>query len=225
MDPLKRHHVRSSPDFHIEEQYDGIVAGFDEVGCGPWAGPVVAGGVVLIREKIPHELASQIQDSKKLTPLKRLKVFQALKALEGTAVFWAVGLCSVREIEALNIRQAALKAMERAEEALVSLLPSHLSPVVGLVDGRAVPRLSCPVHPVVKGDQLSLTVAAASVFAKITRDQMMKNLSTAYPHYGWDRNAGYGTKAHRHALETYGPTVHHRRTFAPIRTLINGFKG
>lgn len=209
------------PDFSFEQAHSGYVVGFDEAGCGPWAGPVVAAAAILVKEKFPPELACQINDSKKLTAIKREKIFSHLTLLEGEFCFLSVGICSVEEIDALNIREAAIRAMERASWALK--LPLSIIPSLGLADGTAKPKLPYPVRSLVKGDSLSLSIAAASIVAKVTRDQIMKKLSVLHPEYGWERNAGYGTAYHQTALMRYGITPHHRKTFAPIARLL-GFE-
>ena len=160
------------PDFSFEQAHSGYVVGFDEAGCGPWAGPVVAAAAVLVKEKFPPELACQINDSKKLTAIKREKIFSHLNILEGESCFLSVGMCSVEEIDALNIREAAIRAMERASRALK--LPLSITPSLGLADGTVKPKLPYPVRSLVKGDSLSLSIAAASIVAKVTRDQIMK---------------------------------------------------
>ena len=206
------------PDFSFEQAHSGYVVGFDEAGCGPWAGPVVAAAAILVKEKFPPELACQINDSKKLTTIKREKIFSHLNILEGESCFLSVGMCSVEEIDALNIREAAIRAMERASRALK--LPLSITPSLGLADGTVKPKLPYPVRSLVKGDSLSLSIAAASIVAKVTRDQIMKKLSVLHPEYGWERNAGYGTAYHQSALMRYGVTPHHRKTFAPIARLL-----
>jgi ribonuclease HII len=206
------------PDFSFEQAHSGYVVGFDEAGCGPWAGPVVAAAAILVKEKFPPELACQINDSKKLTAIKREKIFSHLNILEGESCFLSVGMCSVEEIDALNIREAAIRAMERASRALK--LPLSITPSLGLADGTVKPKLPYPVRSLVKGDSLSLSIAAASIVAKVTRDQIMKKLSVLHPEYGWERNAGYGTAYHQSALMRYGVTPHHRKTFAPIARLL-----
>jgi len=206
------------PDFSFEQAHSGYVVGFDEAGCGPWAGPVVAAAAILVKEKFPPELACQINDSKKLTAIKREKIFSHLNILEGESCFLSVGMCSVEEIDALNIREAAIRAMERASRALK--LPLSITPSLGLADGTVKPKLPYPVRSLVKGDSLSLSIAAASIVAKVTRDQIMKKLFVLHPEYGWERNAGYGTAYHQSALMRYGVTPHHRKTFAPIARLL-----
>jgi len=208
------------PDFSFEQAHSGYVVGFDEAGCGPWAGPVVAAAAILVKEKFPPELACQINDSKKLTAIKREKIFSHLNILEGESCFLSVGMCSVEEIDALNIREAAIRAMERASRTLTLKLPLSITPSLGLADGTVKPKLPYPVRSLVKGDSLSLSIAAASIVAKVTRDQIMKKLSALHPEYGWERNAGYGTAYHQTALMRYGVTPHHRKTFAPIARLL-----
>lgn len=206
------------PDFSYETEANGFVIGFDEVGCGPWAGPVVAGAALLIFDKIPSSLVSQIDDSKKLTRLRRQKIYNLIQEGQGDFCFTATGQASLKEIEQLNIRQASFLAMQRAADALS--LPIDISPTLALVDGRIKPVLSYPVLCIPKGDSLSLSIAVASIVAKVTRDQFMKNIARHYPDYGWDHNAGYGTLHHRQALARFGVTPYHRHTFAPIARLL-----
>lgn len=202
------------PDFFHESQFQvPYVAGLDEAGCGPWAGPVVAGAVILL-PAFPKALQGALNDSKKLTARRRETLFHALQKENGHTCHYGVGQASVEEIDHLNIRQAALLAMKRAFEALA------LSPQAALVDGIAMPALPCAVECLPKGDALSLSVAAASIVAKVTRDHLMQALAQEYPAYAWEKNAGYGTKAHSLALQQHGVTPHHRRSFAPIRHLL-----
>ncbi len=181
----------------------GGVAGIDEVGRGPWAGPVVAAAVVLEPDAIPKGIA----DSKVLTREEREALFDALHA-SGAAI--GVGAAGLAEIEELNILGASLVAMRRAAAAL------GCRPALALVDGTRAPVLTCPVRTLIGGDGISVTIAAASIIAKVTRDRLMARLSLRHPGYGWERNAGYGTDEHREALARLGPSPHHRRTFAPV---------
>ena len=190
------------PDFSLEEAAGGIVAGIDEAGRGPWAGPVVAAAVILERGAIPAGL----DDSKVLSRKRRENLYDALL---GTARA-GVGAAGVDEIDSLNILAASLLAMQRAVADLGAV------PDLALVDGNRAPRLPCPVRCVVKGDALSLSIAAASIVAKVTRDRLMADLAVSWPGYGWERNAGYGTREHRAALERLGVTPEHRKSFAPI---------
>ena len=196
------------PDYSLERQAGGRVAGVDEAGRGPWAGPVVAAAAILDYPTLPGSLRRRLDDSKKLSAKTRESL---LAELEGCAEI-GVGMADPREIEALNILQATMLAMRRACDAL----PRR--PDFALVDGNRAPALACPCRTVVKGDALSLSISAASIVAKVTRDRLMKTLADDYPGYGWERNAGYGTAEHRAALERLGITPHHRRSFAPIAT-------
>ncbi len=199
------------PDLVLELQHGGRVAGVDEVGRGPLAGPVVAAAVVF-PHGVPDSLAALIDDSKKLTAAAREAACAAMAA-SGLAEI-AVAAASVAEIERLNILGASLLAMRRA----VSRLP--VAPDLALVDGNRAPTLGCPVRCVVGGDALCLSIAAASVVAKVVRDRAMARLGVRFPEYGWGRNAGYGTLAHRAALQRLGPTAHHRRGFGTVRALL-----
>ncbi len=198
------------PDFSIEDRLEGIICGVDEAGRGPWAGPVVAAAVVLARDKMPAALIGGLDDSKKLSAEKRAMLFTRLHECASIGV----GVAEVNEIDEINILQATMKAMARAVEGL------SLSPAVALVDGNRAPELSCPVRCVVKGDGISLSIAAASIIAKVTRDRIMAGLADLNPGYGWETNQGYGTKAHRAGLAKLGITSHHRKTYAPIRAII-----
>ena len=190
------------PDLNIERARGGLVAGVDEVGRGPWAGPVVAAAVILDGDAIPQG----IDDSKALTRARREVLFAALQA----SATIGVGQATVDEIEHLNILTAAMLAMARAVEDL-GVVPGH-----ALIDGNRAPDLPCPSTTVVGGDRRSLSIAAASIIAKVTRDALMARLAADHPGYGWERNAGYGTAEHRAALDRLGVTEHHRRGFKPI---------
>ena len=190
------------PDLTFESAHAGPVAGVDEVGRGPWAGPVVSAAVILERGAIPPG----IDDSKALTRARRETLFEAL---QGCAII-GIGQATVEEIERLNILAAAMLAMSRAVNAL-DVVPGH-----ALIDGNRLPQLPCPATALVGGDGCSLSIAAASVIAKVTRDRIMAELAADLPGYGWERNAGYGTAEHRAGLDRLGVTVHHRRGFKPI---------
>lgn len=195
------------PDFSREMALGGLVAGIDEVGRGPWAGPVVAAAVILD----PTHLPEGINDSKQLSKPRREALREQIMA---SAVAVGVGVCTPEEIDRLNILGATKLAMLRAYEGL------GVTPSTALIDGNQLPALPCAMQALVKGDALSLSIAAASIVAKVTRDQMMEDLAHEFPHYGWERNAGYGTALHQQALARYGVTPHHRRSFAPIRALL-----
>ena len=182
------------------------VCGIDEAGRGPWAGPVVAAAVILMPDDIPAGLA----DSKVLSKQRRAVLFDELsrRAVVG------VGRADVEEIDRLNILAATMLAMARAVAALAQQ-PNH-----ALVDGNRPPALPCGVECLVKGDARCLSIAAASIIAKVTRDREMTALGERFPGFGWERNAGYGTAEHRLALARLGPNEMHRRSFAPIRRLL-----
>ena len=194
------------PDFSREAAIGGRVAGVDEVGRGPLAGPVLAAAVVL-PAKLPEGLALMLDDSKKLTPKKRAAALLVLRA-SGAEI--GVGAASVREIYSLNILHASFLAMRRAIAALPAT-PDHV-----LVDGNKTPGIAIPCTALVGGDGLSLSIAAASIVAKETRDRLMRQLDARYPQYGWARNAGYAAAIHREAIIAHGPTPHHRRGFGPL---------
>jgi ribonuclease HII len=206
----KAGHLRIMPDFSHEE--DAIargartVAGVDEAGRGPLAGPVTAAAVVLDPARIPEGL----DDSKKLTANARNRLYDQILASARVSVAHA----TVEEIDKLNILYASHLAMERAVLGL--------GPVChALIDGNMIPKaLPCPATALVKGDALSLSVAAASIVAKVIRDRIMVDLAQQHPGYGWEKNAGYPTKAHRTALEALGPTPHHRRSFGPVHKML-----
>lgn len=183
------------------------VAGVDEVGRGPFAGPVTAAAVVLDPARIPPGLA----DSKALTAKRR----DLLAAALSEAAEVSIAHASVAEIDAMNILTASHLAMRRALEGLPT------PPDFALIDGNRLPGgLSCPAEAVVKGDAKSVSIAAASIVAKVARDAIMATLAQQHPGYGWERNAGYGTKEHKVALLNLGVTPHHRRSFAPIRNIL-----
>lgn len=196
------------PDLHYETAAGGIVCGIDEVGRGPLAGPVVAAAVILPSD-LPEVLRDELNDSKALSARKRERLFPVI--LEHCRV--GLGYGSVEEIDRVNILQATFLAMRRAYAELGQ--PVRMA----LVDGNRPPPLPCPVQCIVKGDSLSLSIAAASVVAKVTRDRLMAELARDHPGYGWERNAGYGTEEHRLALRRLGLTPHHRRSFAPVADL------
>ena len=201
------------PDFTREALHGGRVAGVDEAGRGPLAGPVVAAAVVF-PAGVPDWLRPRLDDSKKLTAAARQAAFDALHGC--CAVEIGIGAASVGEIARLNILWASLLAMRRAVLRLPNL------PDLALVDGNQAPDLPCPVQCCIGGDALSLSVAAASIVAKVVRDRAMARLAARYPDYGWLANAGYGTAAHREALWRLGATVHHRAGFGAVARLATG---
>jgi ribonuclease HII len=194
------------PDLSYETRLGGIVAGVDEVGRGPLAGPVVAAAVIL-PSCLPETLAGMIDDSKKLNPARRALVLAGLHAC-GAEI--ALGAASVAEIHRLNILHASLLAMRRAI-ARLPRAPQHV-----LVDGNKSPGCAIPCTTIIGGDGISLSIAAASIAAKVLRDALMARLDARYPGYGWARNAGYGASAHREAILRQGATPHHRMGFGPL---------
>lgn len=196
------------PTLKLEREYEGRVCGVDEAGCAPLAGPVVAAAVVLPAGPKPRKLRG-LTDSKLLPAHQREHYFGIIQQIAQVGV----GLASVGEIERLNIFHADMLAMQRAVEALAK------PPDFALVDGRAAPALGCAAKAVVKGDRRSLSIAAASVVAKVVRDRLMRELAAQHPAYGWHTNAGYGTDVHYLGLLRKGPTEYHRRGFAPLNTL------
>jgi ribonuclease HII len=187
----------------------GPIAGVDEAGRGPLAGPVVAAAVILDRRRIPRGL----DDSKQMQPDAREKAYARIF---DSALAIGVGEASVDEIDLVNIRQATHLAMARAIRALA------LRPDFALVDGNDAPALPCSCDTIVDGDARSVSIAAASIIAKVTRDRMMRALHANFPGYGWFTNKGYGTMEHLDALGRLGPCVHHRRSFAPVHNILYG---
>lgn len=196
--------------FRFEDQWriEGRrwIAGVDEAGRGPLAGPVTAAAVTLPADFDPHALAG-VRDSKQLNESERERLYEAIVK---TAASYAVAHASPREIDGLDIRRASLLAMKRAVENL-STAPDYV-----LVDGRDYPDLDIPGEAVIKGDQKSLAVGAASILAKVTRDRMMDSLHARYPQYGFNRHKGYPTQHHRDALKLFGASAIHRKTFAHV---------
>ncbi|WP_235927706.1 ribonuclease HII [Sandarakinorhabdus rubra] len=188
-----------------------MIAGVDEAGRGPWAGPVVAAAVIL-----DGPVPAGLDDSKKLSAARRQALFAALRASRCRI---GVGLASVVEIDRLNILQATYLAMTRAVAGL------DVEPALVLVDGNRLPKWRWPARAIVGGDGSEPAIAAASIIAKVTRDAIMADLDLQHPGYGWATNQGYGTAAHAAALKRLGVTVHHRRSFAPIRALCEESSG
>ena len=200
-----------TPDYSLEtsalSRGARVIAGVDEVGRGPLAGPVTAAAVILDASRIPNGL----NDSKKLTAKRREALSEELEAVAHISVAHA----SVEEIDSLNILRASHLAMERAVEGL-PVTPDYL-----LIDGNLIPRgLSIPSEAVVRGDARSFSIAAASIVAKLCRDRIMWDLAQHYPGYGWETNMGYPSKSHRLALENLGVTPHHRRSFKPVHNIL-----
>ncbi len=183
-----------------------LVAGVDEAGRGPLAGPVTAAAVILD----PQRPIAGLDDSKKLSIKKRQRLEAEIKQC---ALYWSVATASVEEIDQINILQASMLAMRRAVKGL------GVQPHFALVDGNHLPGLACAARAVVRGDSLHGEISAASILAKESRDRLMQQLALDFPVYGFERHKGYPTKHHIEALSLYGASVHHRRSFAPIRRL------
>ncbi len=199
--------MKLGPNYVFESASPQPVCGVDEVGRGPWAGPVVTAAVILDPANIPTGL----NDSKKLTAARREGLFEKINA----SAHVAIGMASVEEIDRINILQATFLAMRRAVEAL------DVPPAFALIDGNKIPpALVCDARAIVKGDSRSVSIAAASIIAKVTRDRLMCDLSATYPGYAWETNMGYGTKAHQEGLARLGVTPHHRRSFKPIHKML-----
>jgi ribonuclease HII len=195
------------PTFRFERRCEAQpVAGIDEAGRGPLAGPVIAAAVVLDMARLPRRIARRIDDSKQLPACERKELFELVRPYAAIGV----GGASVTEIDSINILRATYLAMRRA----VTRLP--VRPAIALVDGNGAPDLPCEVRTIIDGDALSLSIAAASIVAKVTRDRLMMLLARHHPGYGWEHNAGYGTDEHRDALLRLGLTPHHRRSFRPV---------
>lgn len=195
-----------APTFEIEDGFSGPVAGVDEAGRGPWAGPVVAAAVILDRKAVPDG----VHDSKLLSEKRRREIAASL----WKSARIGVGVANVEEIDTINILRASLLAMARAVANLA------VAPKVAIVDGNIKPTLACPAYTVVKGDMKCLSIAAASIIAKTTRDRMMLELARDYPNYSWASNKGYACAAHAKALDSFGVTPHHRRSFVKIHNML-----
>lgn len=199
--------MHSVPDFSIElDCGKKVIAGVDEAGRGPLCGPVVAGAVIF--KKYDFENIPLITDSKQMSEKQRQIAYDWLT--NNPDVLWAVGQCSAKEIDELNILKASLMAMKRAVSAL------DVSPEYCLVDGNKMPDKMVG-KSVIKGDSLSVSIAAASIIAKQTRDAIMRDLSKQFPQYCWDKNAGYPTQQHLQAIDKYGINEHYRKTYRPVR--------
>ena len=197
------------PNFLIEEDFgwpNKLIAGIDEAGRGPWAGPVVSAAVVLNKKNIPSDL----NDSKKISEKKRQSLYSSIY----NSHFVGVGISSIEEIDNLNILQATFLSMKRALDNLDCSVDAIL------VDGNLDPGFDYKTECIVNGDSISFSIAAASIIAKVTRDNLMSKIHKEFPNYNWKRNKGYGTKEHRNALEIYGPCKYHRKSFSPINKML-----
>lgn len=200
------------PDFSRENAIGGPVCGLDEVGRGPLAGPVVAACVYVPEGSRALPFISDIRDSKKLAPAKLAELDSLIRA----QCLWSIAEVGPGEIDEINILQASLKAMRLACEG------ARIEFSYALVDGNRTPEsLPCPASPVIGGDARSISIAAASIVAKVHRDTLMRKLHAQHPQYGWDHNAGYPTAEHREALSIHGITPHHRKSFGPVRNYLS----
>lgn len=206
------------PDFSFEDKYSGLVVGVDEAGRGPWAGPVMAGAVVFLSRKVDKFLLDNLDDSKKLSAKKRDILYEKLIEERNKGnILAATGEASAQEIDNLNILQATFLAMSRAVKNLEKKVD------FALVDGNQKPKcLGCDCQTIIKGDARCYSIAAASIMAKVTRDRLMGKLAEQYPFYGFEKNAGYGTKAHIEGLHQHGVVKGvHRLSYKPIRQLLD----
>ncbi|MDP4796275.1 MAG: ribonuclease HII [Rhodospirillales bacterium] len=202
------------PDFAIEQAALDAghvrICGVDEAGRGPLAGPVIAAAVILDVHQLKKPLWQKLDDSKRMTATARDLLFDEIMATAEVGV----GIGGIDDIDLLNILGATMRAM--------ALAVGQLAPVpdLALIDGNRLPVLTCAAESFIKGDARSLSIAAASVIAKVTRDRIMQDLAAQFPGYGWERNAGYGTAEHMAALQNLGATPHHRKSFAPVRDVL-----
>ena len=199
------------PDLSIENKKRQLnfntIAGIDEAGRGPWAGPVYSAIVILNKDRIPKG----INDSKKVSEKKRMELYEEILLNHECGI----GFASPEEIDRLNILEATFLSMKRALKN-ISIKPDYI-----LVDGNLSPKFKIPHETIIKGDNISMSIAAASIIAKVTRDNVMLKLASTYIGYGWERNAGYPTREHIKALGALGATPHHRKTFAPVARLLD----
>lgn len=199
--------MKTNPDFSIELSRGGMIAGVDEAGRGPLCGPVVAAAVIFPRLDI--NIPVVIRDSKQMSPRGRAVAYDWITQ----NTIWATGSCNPAEIDELNILWASMRAMERAVAGL------SIRPEFCLIDGNRVPE-NIVGESVVRGDAKSLSIAAASIIAKETRDKIMRDLALQFPQYDWDKNAGYPTKSHLQAIEKYGINEYYRKSFGPVKERI-----
>lgn len=211
--------MTNTPSFDIEDRLDGLAAGIDEAGRGPLAGPVVASAVIIPSDVRDMDFIQSLNDSKKVTKKRR----EALYPLIKQHCIVGVGIVEPRDIDSLNILQATFKAMKLATANLSECI-HYTKPEWLLIDGNKAPLSKhYKIKTVVKGDSLSCSIAAASIIAKVTRDSIMEELHEKYPHYGWNSNAGYGSQSHRDAITQHGYTIHHRKSFEPVKSMDEKF--
>lgn len=210
------------PTFDLERSFKPLsIAGIDEAGCGPWAGPLVAAAVFLdhLQEELLAPVLPLIADSKSLTPARRLEAYGVLLSLPAGVFAYGISEIPSKVIDQLGLGKANRVAMEQAFSSLESSFSVFGTIQKALIDGIRAPSLTCATVLVKKGDQRSFSIAAASILAKVTRDQRMLELHQLYPHYGWDSNKGYGTKGHQEALHKWGLSPHHRLSFRPVNNI------
>ncbi|MCE7886112.1 MAG: ribonuclease HII [Alphaproteobacteria bacterium PRO2] len=212
--PEKVSKGKRGPDFSIERSAGGLVCGLDEVGRAPLAGAVVAACVFIPEEHLKKKIWMKVNDSKALTRGVREELVVEIREYSS----WAIGEACPREIETINIVQASFLAMRRAFDGMCGQF--GVQPDMALIDGHIRPKFPCAVQAVVKGDARSVSIAAASIIAKVHRDRMLTEMAMTHPHYGWERNVGYPTTEHLEAIDRHGITDHHRKTFAPVRNFI-----
>ncbi|MBR5599484.1 MAG: ribonuclease HII [Alphaproteobacteria bacterium] len=205
------------PDFELEDEVLGEVIGVDEAGRGPWVGPVVAGSVVFLKKEVNPFLLENLNDSKKISKKKREILYDLLREEQKLGnIKIGIGQASAKEIDELNILNATFLAMKRA------ISQCEIEPVLVLIDGNRLPKnFEYNAKAVVKGDAKSYSISAASIVAKVYRDKLMEEMALKYPNYGFEKNAGYGTKEHIEALKKYGITPEHRKSYAPIKEFCN----
>ena len=208
------------PDFKFEDQYEGLVCGIDEAGRGPWVGNVVAGAVIVLDRNLPAELLDNLNDSKKLSKSKREYLYQLLRQAEKEGkVKIGIGEATPQEIDENNILQATFMAMSRA------VINLGVQPNMALIDGNRVPKIfPCSATSIIKGDARSYSISAASIVAKVWRDRELEKLAQKYPYYGFEHNAGYGTKDHIEGIKKYGLIPEHRKSYKPIREFLEGIE-
>lgn len=204
------------PSFEFEDSVQGVVAGVDEAGRGPWVGPVVAGCVAFINRNVDEYLLENLNDSKKISKKKREILFELLqKEAEKGNILIGIGEASAKEIDEINILNASFLAMKRA------ILKTNCNPDLVLVDGNREPKdFGYKVKTVVKGDAKSYSISAASILAKVYRDKLLEEMAKKYPGYGFEKNAGYGTKDHIEGLKKFGIISEHRKSYAPIKAYL-----
>lgn len=214
--------IKIRPSFAPEQEFMGnndLVVGVDEVGYGAWAGPVVVGCVVLNPQTIPASFLYKLQDSKTLTSKTRKSIYEEMHSLEGKSFFSCLGEASSQEVDTYNVLRATHLAIQRALDGLFVKYPTLLIKGI-LMDGVHVFNHVLPCKTLVKGDQKSYSIAAASIYAKVYRDAKMTDLDKDYPHYGWAKNVGYGTALHQAGLKNHGPSPYHRLSYKPIQTFL-----